>query len=134
MNSAPAPIWLDEVDSTNRWVRDRFFLFFICVVIWNAISPWPKAWWSVYFMLEALIIPGVIFNESMLSYLGIVKLGSAGATSLGTLLADASAIWTNYPHLMIVPAAFISLLEISFNLFGIGLRDAFNPSLRNVEG
>ncbi|MBR0081803.1 MAG: ABC transporter permease [Clostridia bacterium] len=81
----------------------------------------------------ALIIPGVIFNESMLSYLGIVKLGSATTTSLGTLLADASAIWTNYPHLMILPALFISLLEISFNLFGNGLRDAFNPSLRNVE-
>ncbi len=81
----------------------------------------------------ALIIPNVIFNESMLSYLGIVKLGSASATSLGTLLSDASAIWTNYPHLMILPALFISLLEISFNLFGNGLRDAFNPSLRNVE-
>ncbi|MBP5295306.1 MAG: ABC transporter permease [Lachnospiraceae bacterium] len=81
----------------------------------------------------ALIIPGVIFNESMLSYLGIVKLGSSTTTSLGTLLADASAIWTNYPHLMILPALFISLLEISFNLFGNGLRDAFNPSLRNVE-
>ena len=82
----------------------------------------------------ALIIPGVIFNESMLSYLGIVKLGSSTTTSLGTLLADASTIWTNYPHLMILPALFISLLEISFNLFGNGLRDAFNPSLRNVEG
>ena len=81
----------------------------------------------------ALIIPGVIFNESMLSYLGIVKLGSASTTSLGTLLADASNIWTNYPHLMLLPALFISLLEISFNLFGNGLRDAFNPSLRNVE-
>ncbi len=81
----------------------------------------------------ALIIPGVIFNESMLSYLGIVKLGTAQTTSLGTLLADASSIWTNYPHLMLLPALFISLLEISFNLFGNGLRDAFNPSLRNVE-
>ena len=81
----------------------------------------------------ALIIPNVIFNESMLSYLGIVKLGSSSMTSLGTLLADASAIWTNYPHLMILPALFISLLMISFNLFGNGLRDAFNPSLRNVE-
>jgi oligopeptide transport system permease protein len=81
----------------------------------------------------ALIIPSVIFTESMLSYLGIVKLGSATTTSLGTLLADASAIWMNYPHLMIVPALFISLLMISFNLFGNGLRDAFNPSLRNVE-
>ena len=54
-------------------------------------------------------------------------------TSLGTLLSDASSIWTTYPHLMIFPAIVISLLMISFNLFGNGLRDAFNPSLRGVE-
>lgn len=81
----------------------------------------------------ALVIPGVINSESMLSYLGIVKLGSAGNTSLGTLLSDASSIWTNYPHLMIYPALILSLLMICFNLFGNGLRDAFNPSLRGVE-
>ena len=82
----------------------------------------------------ALVIPGVINSESMLSYLGIVKLGSAGSTSLGTLLSDASSIWTNYPHLMIYPALILSLLMICFNLFGNGLRDAFNPSLRGSEG
>ena len=82
---------------------------------------------------SALVIPSVIFSESMLSFLGIVKLGSAGQTSLGTLLSDASSIWTSYPHLMIFPAVIISLLMISFNLFGNGLRDAFNPSLRGVE-
>ena len=81
----------------------------------------------------ALIIPGVINSESMLSFLGIVKLGTAKQTSVGTLLADASAIWTNYPHLMIFPAIILSLLMICFNLFGNGLRDAFNPSLRGVE-
>ena len=81
----------------------------------------------------ALVIPGVINSESMLSYLGIVKLGSAGSTSLGTLLSDASSIWTNSPHLMIYPALILSLLMICFNLFGNGLRDAFNPSLRGVE-
>ena len=81
----------------------------------------------------ALVIPGVINSESILSYLGIVKLGSAGSTSLGTLLSDASSIWTNYPHLMIYPALILSLLMICFNLFGNGLRDAFNPSLRGVE-
>lgn len=81
----------------------------------------------------ALVIPGVINSESMLSYLGIVKLGSAGSTPLGTLLSDASSIWTNYPHLMIYPALILSLLMICFNLFGNGLRDAFNPSLRGVE-
>ena len=80
-----------------------------------------------------LIIPGTINSESMLSYLGIVKLGSATQTSLGTLLSDAANIWTNYPHLLGFPALALSLLMICFNLFGNGLRDAFNPSLRGVE-
>ena len=83
---------------------------------------------------SVLVIPGVIFSESMLSYLGIVKLGGSSGTSLGTLLSDASGIWTNYPHLMIIPAIVIALLMITFNLFGNGLRDAFNPSLRGSEG
>lgn len=82
---------------------------------------------------SALVIPSVIFTESMLSYLGIIKLGGANITSLGTLLSDASDKWMSYPHLMIFPALVISLLMISFNLFGNGLRDAFNPSLRGVE-
>ncbi len=80
-----------------------------------------------------LVIPGVINSESMLSYLGIVKLGGTETTSLGTLLSDANSLWTTYPHLMIFPALILSLLMICFNLFGNGLRDAFNPSLRGVE-
>lgn len=82
---------------------------------------------------SVLVIPTVILNESMLSFLGIVNLGSADTTSLGTLLSEASNIWTNYPHLMILPALVISLLMICFNLFGNGLRDALNPSLRGVD-
>ena len=99
-------------------------------IIWKHIFPNTL---GTIITSSALVIPSVIFSESMLSYLGIVKLGSATTTSLGTLLSDASSIWTNYPHLMIFPAVFISLLMISFNLFGNGLRDAFNPSLRGVE-
>ncbi len=82
---------------------------------------------------SVLAIPGVIFTESMLSFLGIVNLGGSTITSLGTLLSDASDKWTNFPHLMLFPALIISLLMVSFNLFGNGLRDAFNPSLRGVE-
>ena len=99
-------------------------------IIWKHIFPNSL---GTIITSSALVIPGVINSESMLSYLGIVKLGSAQATSLGTLLADASSIWTNYPHLMIFPAIVLSLLMICFNLFGNGLRDAFNPSLRGVE-
>lgn len=82
---------------------------------------------------SVLIIPSVIFSESMLSFLGIINLGSSESTSLGSLLADAHGIWTIYPHLIILPSIFISLLMISFNLFGNGLRDAFNPALRGSE-
>ena len=80
-----------------------------------------------------LVIPGVIFSESMLSYLGIASLGGSKTTSLGTLLSEASTKWTDFPHLMIAPAIVISLLMICFNLFGNGLRDAFNPTLRGSE-
>ena len=99
-------------------------------IIWKHIFPNSL---GTIITSSALVIPGVINSESMLSFLGIVKLGSAATTSLGTLLADAAGIWTNYPHLMICPAMVLSLLMICFNLFGNGLRDAFNPSLRGVE-
>lgn len=99
-------------------------------IIWKHIFPNSL---GTIITSSALVIPSVIFSESMLSFLGIVSLGGSEMTSLGTLLSQASKIWTNYPHLMIFPAVVISLLMICFNLFGNGLRDAFNPSLRGVE-
>ena len=76
---------------------------------------------------SVLTIPGVIFSESMLSYLGIINLGSDSVTSLGTLLSDAGRSWMSSPHLIVFPALVISLLMICFNLFGNGLRDALDP-------
>ncbi|MCB9498885.1 MAG: ABC transporter permease [Bacillales bacterium] len=99
-------------------------------IIWKHIFPNSL---GTIITSSVLVIPGVIFSESMLSYLGIIKLGGSKITSLGTLLSDASSIWTTYPHLMVAPAVVISLLMICFNLFGNGLRDAFNPTLRGVE-
>ena len=32
---------------------------FLLVVIWNAFSPWPVSWWSNYFLIKFLIIPGI---------------------------------------------------------------------------
>ncbi|MBO4289589.1 MAG: ABC transporter permease [Lachnospiraceae bacterium] len=80
-----------------------------------------------------LIIPSVIFSESMLSYLHIISLETSGLTSIGTMLSNGQAYLSTYPHILLFPAIFISLLMISFNLFGNGLRDAFNPSLRGVD-
>ena len=80
-----------------------------------------------------LVIPGVIFSESSLSYLGIINLETSSLTSVGTLLSQGQGYLSTHPHIILFPALFIALLEIAFNLFGNGLRDAFNPSLRGVE-
>ena len=82
---------------------------------------------------SVLAIPGVIFSESMLSYLGIVNLETSSMTSIGTMLSNGQGYLSTYPHIILFPALFISVLEISFNLFGNGLRDAFNPSLRGAD-
>ncbi len=82
---------------------------------------------------SVLVIPGVIFTESSLTYLGIINLESSTMTSVGSMLANGKAYLSTDPYIIMFPALFISLLEVSFNLFGNGLRDAFNPSLRGVE-
>ena len=74
-----------------------------------------------------LMIPGVIFSEATISFLG---LGFNNLPSLGVTLSDNQAELTNNPYLLIFPAVIIALLMISFNLFGNGLRDAVNPSLK----
>ncbi len=80
-----------------------------------------------------LVIPGVIFSETSLSYLNIINLNTGNMTSVGTLLATGQQYMDNAPHMILFPSVFISLLMLSFNLFGNGLRDAFNPSLRGAE-
>jgi len=82
---------------------------------------------------SVLAIPGVFFSESNLTYLGIVNLDSATRSSIGSMLSQGQPLISTYPHIMLFPAIFISLMMISFNLFGNGLRDAFNPSLRGTE-
>lgn len=80
-----------------------------------------------------LVIPATIFSETTLSYLGIINLNSGNMTSVGTLLSGGQPYLVSFPHMIFFPSVFISLLMLSFNLFGNGLRDAFNPSLRGTE-
>ena len=72
-----------------------------------------------------LQIPSAIFTEAFLSYLGIGV--SAPMASLGSLTSEALNGITTYPYRVIFPAALISLIILSFNLFGDGLRDALDP-------
>ena len=82
---------------------------------------------------SVLVIPGTILSESSLSYIGVINFNSKEMTSLGTMLSNGQGYLASDPHILFVPAIIISLLMISFNLFGNGLRDAFNPALRGSE-
>jgi len=76
-----------------------------------------------------LQIPSSIFTESFLSFLG---LGVAiPLPSLGSLASDAVTGLNTYPYLLLAPAIIISLIILSFNLFGDGLRDAFDPKMKS---
>ena len=82
----------------------------------------------------ALIIPSMIYSETSLSYLGIINLEAGNTTSVGTLIAAGQkSIMANAGFVALFPCMFLVLLMLSFNLFGNGLRDAFNPSLRGSE-
>ncbi len=80
-------------------------------------------------VMTTLQIPSSIFTESYLSFLGLGV--QAPMPSLGSLAGDAINGLNSYPYLLFAPAILISLIILSFNLFGDGLRDAFDPKLKN---
>ena len=84
---------------------------------------------SVVIISTALQIPNAIFTESYLSFLGLGV--NAPMPSLGSLASDALNGISAYPYRLVIPAVVISLIVHSLNLFGDGLRDAFDPKLNS---
>ena len=82
---------------------------------------------SVVIISTALQIPNAIFTESFLSFLGLGV--NAPMPSLGSLASDALNGIYSYTYRLIIPAVVICLIVLSLNLFGDGLRDAFDPKL-----
>ena len=76
-----------------------------------------------------LQIPSSIFTESFLSFLGLGV--AAPMPSLGSLASAALNGLQSYPHRLFAPALAISVIILSFNLLGDGLRDAFDPKLKD---
>lgn len=73
-------------------------------------------------------IPGFIFAEAFLSFLGIGI--QSPMTSWGALASAGQQNLMFYAYQLIFPALAISLTMLSFNLLGDGLRDALDPKLR----
>lgn len=84
---------------------------------------------GVVIISTALQIPSAIFTESYLSFLGLGV--NAPMPSLGSLASEALNGIYSYSYRLIIPALVISLIVLSLNLFGDGLRDAFDPKLNS---
>ena len=74
-------------------------------------------------------VPSAIFFEAFLSFIGIGI--PAPNASLGTLINDGYKTFRFLPHLMWYPAGIMSVIMICFNLLADGLRDAFDPKMRD---
>ena len=73
-------------------------------------------------------VPSAIFYEAVLSFIGLgIQVPNA---SLGSLISDGSKEMRFHAYLLLVPAAVFSVLMLTFNVLGDGLRDALDPRMR----
>lgn len=73
-------------------------------------------------------IPTAIFTEAFLSFIGLGL--QPPIASLGTIVNDGFKMLKIYPHMLLFSSVIISLIMISFNLLGDGLRDSFDPKMK----
>ncbi|MER2237718.1 MAG: ABC transporter permease, partial [Psychrobacillus sp.] len=84
---------------------------------------------SIIVINTMFTIPSAIFFEAFLSFIGLGL--QPPAASLGTLINDGVKLLKFQPHILVFPAVIISLLMLSFNLLGDGLRDALDPKMKD---
>lgn len=75
-------------------------------------------------------IPRAIFNEAFLSFVGLGV--PAPLASLGSLISDAFKAFTAHPYMIVPPVVVLALLMLSFNMMADGLRDAFEPKMKEM--
>jgi len=94
-------------------------------IIWRHLLPNAM---SPIIISMANVIPGAIFSEAFLSYIGLgVPLPTA---SWGVLASDGAGKLLNFPYQLLFPSFLICITMLCFNLMGDGLRDALDPRMR----
>lgn len=72
-----------------------------------------------------LTVPGVMLTEAFISFLGLgVK---PPMTSWGLMIKEGADAMRDCPWLLLFPGAFFAATLFALNIFGDGLRDAFDP-------
>lgn len=86
--------------------------------------------YSQMIIMVMMSIPNAIFYEAYLSFVGLgLPIPEA---SLGTLINDGYTSFLVYPYMMLIPVFIFSILMLSFNLCGDGLRDALDPTMKEM--
>lgn len=81
-------------------------------------------------IMSMFSVPNAIFTESFLAFIGLgVPMPDA---SLGSLISDAFKSFLNAPFMIIPPVFVLSMTMLSFNLLADGLRDALDPTMKEV--
>lgn len=80
--------------------------------------------------MAMMSIPGAIFMESFLSFIGLGI--PAPQASLGVLISDGYKTMMLYPYSLAIPAVLFAILMISLNLVADGCRDAFDPKMKEM--
>ncbi|MEA3349180.1 MAG: ABC transporter permease [Chloroflexota bacterium] len=77
---------------------------------------------------ETLAIPGYIFTEAFLSFIGLGV--NPPTPSWGIMISESVKALRTYPTQILTPALALSMTTLAFNFLGDGLRDAFDPRLK----
>lgn len=81
-------------------------------------------------IMSMFSIPNAIFLEATLSFVGLGI--PAPNVSLGVMISEGFKSFMISPYMTILPAAVLAVLMLSFNLLADGLKDAFDPKLKEL--
>jgi oligopeptide transport system permease protein len=102
-----------SIGTRDIWILTRHILP-------NALGP--------IIVQATFLVPAAIIFEAFLSFLG---LGVQPPTpSWGAMVSDGFRALQVAPHILLFPAAALSLTVMAFNFLGDGLRDALDPRMR----
>lgn len=75
-------------------------------------------------------IPNAIFTEAFLAFIGLGV--PAPMASLGSLISEAFKNFTSHPYMLVAPVVVLAILMLSFNMLADGIRDAFDPKMKEM--
>ncbi|WP_027108324.1 ABC transporter permease [Lacticigenium naphthae] len=85
---------------------------------------------SQLLIMSMFSIPNAIFTEAFLAFVGIgIPVPMA---SLGSLISENFKSLTTHFYMIVPPVVVLALLMLSFNLLADGLRDALDPTMKEV--